>query len=74
MPEHQRRARLLASQFTELSDLPAKLRFMQELLDLIRANPWPFAGGLIAVVVAILAENFGRGGDGTEFPDMSWDD
>ena len=47
---------------------------MQELLDLIRANPWPFAGGLIAVVVAILAENFGRGGDGTEFPDMSWDD
>ena len=47
---------------------------MQELFDLIRANPWPFAAGLFVVVVAILAENFGRGGDGTNIPDLSWDD
>lgn len=48
---------------------------MQELFDLICANPWPFAAGMIVVVVAILAENFGRGGgDGSSLPDLSWDD
>ncbi|MGY8667286.1 hypothetical protein Q3C01_33700 [Bradyrhizobium sp. UFLA05-109] len=51
-----------------------KMAAMQELFDLIRANPWPFAAGLIVVIVAILAEHYGRGGDGTEFPDISWDD
>ncbi|MBR0828433.1 hypothetical protein JQ596_23120 [Bradyrhizobium manausense] len=50
---------------------------MQELLDLIRSNPWPFAAGLIVVVVAILAENFGNGdrrGTGGDFdlPDIDW--
>ena len=47
---------------------------MQELFNLIHANPWPFAAGMVVVIVAILAENSGRAGDGTEFPDMSWDD
>jgi hypothetical protein len=39
---------------------------MQELFDIIRANPWPFGAGLFVVVLMILAENFGRGiqGDG----------
>lgn len=51
---------------------------MQEFLDLIRTNPWPFAAGLIVVVVAILAENFGSArrdsGGGGDFPDFgSWD-
>jgi hypothetical protein len=39
---------------------------MQELFDIIRANPWPFGAGLFVVILMILAENFGRGiqGDG----------
>ena len=39
---------------------------MRELLDIIRANPWPFGAGLFVVILMILAENFGRGiqGDG----------
>ena len=39
---------------------------MRELLDLIRANPWPFGAGLFVVILMIIAENFGRGiqGDG----------
>ena len=39
---------------------------MQELFDIIRANPWPFGAGLFVVILTILAENFGRGiqGDG----------
>jgi hypothetical protein len=49
---------------------------MLELLDLIHANPWPFAAGLFAVVVAIVAETFGtahRDGGG-DFPDFDWGD
>ena len=34
---------------------------MQELFDIIRANPWPFGAGLFVVILMILAENFGRG-------------
>lgn len=30
-----------------------RMAAMQELFDLIRANPWPFAAGLIVVIVAI---------------------
>ncbi|MGY8631732.1 hypothetical protein RAD15_04420 [Bradyrhizobium sp. 14AA] len=39
---------------------------MRELLDIIRANPWPFGAGLFVVILMIIAENFGRGiqGDG----------
>lgn len=39
---------------------------MRELFDIIRANPWPFAGGLSFVILMIIIENFGRGinGDG----------
>ena len=39
---------------------------MQELIDIIRGNPWPFGAGLFVVILMILAENFGRGiqGDG----------
>jgi hypothetical protein len=46
---------------------------MQELFDIIRANPWPFGAGLFVVVLMILAENFGRGIQGhgavSDFPD-----
>lgn len=34
---------------------------MRELFDIIRANPWPFAGGLSFVILMIIIENFGRG-------------
>ena len=34
---------------------------MQELFDIIRANPWPFGAGLFVVILMIIAENFGRG-------------
>ena len=47
---------------------------MQELIDIIRANPWPFGAGLFVVILMILAENFGRGiqGDGavSDFSDL----
>jgi len=47
---------------------------MQELFDLIRANPWPFIGGLIAVICAIVAEVFGSGNrSGGDLPDFSDD-
>ncbi|MCP3469988.1 hypothetical protein NLM33_06560 [Bradyrhizobium sp. CCGUVB1N3] len=47
---------------------------MQELFDLIRANPLLSAGGLFAVIVAIIAETLGRGhrGTGGDFPDFDW--
>lgn len=47
---------------------------MRELLDLIRANPWPFGAGLFVVILMIIAENFGRGiqgGDDAGFGDFS---
>jgi hypothetical protein len=46
---------------------------MRELFDIIRANPWPFGAGLFAVILMILAENFGRGihGDGAGGGDFS---
>jgi hypothetical protein len=51
---------------------------MQELFDIIRANPWPFGAGLFVVILMILAENFGRGiqGDGaiSDFPDSDGGD
>jgi len=34
---------------------------MQELFDIIRANPWPFGAKLFVVILMIIAENFGRG-------------
>ena len=48
---------------------------MGELIDIIRANPWPFGAGLFVVILMIIAENFGRGihggGDtGGDFPDF----
>jgi len=47
---------------------------MRELLDIIRANPWPFGAGLFVVILMIIAENFGRGihgdGGGGDFPDF----
>jgi hypothetical protein len=46
---------------------------MEELFDIIRANPWPFGAGLFVVILMILAENFGRGirgnGAASDFPD-----
>jgi hypothetical protein len=68
--------RLLDPGFTELSLVVVQDAAMQELFDLIRANPWPFIGGLIALVCAIIAEVFGsrdRSGGG-DLPDPSWDD
>ena len=45
---------------------------MRELLDLIRANPWPFGAGLFIVILMIIAENFGRGiQGGGDFGDLS---
>jgi hypothetical protein len=48
---------------------------MRELLDIIRANPWPFGAGLFVVLLMIIAENFGRGiqggGDGGSSGDLS---
>jgi hypothetical protein len=67
--------RLLDPGFTELSQVVAQDAAMQELFDLIHANPWPFIGGLIAVICAIVAEVFGSGGQGGgDLPDFSWDD
>ncbi|MDA9399266.1 hypothetical protein [Bradyrhizobium sp. CCBAU 45389] len=47
---------------------------MRELLEIIRANPWPFGAGLFVVILMIVAENFGRGnqGDGAagDLPDF----
>ncbi|WFU37256.1 hypothetical protein QA640_22420 [Bradyrhizobium sp. CB82] len=45
---------------------------MHELFDLIRANPLPFAGGLLALIVAIIAETLGGGHHsiGREFPNF----
>ncbi|WP_284269679.1 hypothetical protein [Bradyrhizobium iriomotense] len=45
---------------------------MQELFDLIRANPLPFAGELFAVIVAIIAETLGGGhySTGGDFADF----
>ncbi|MDH6259008.1 hypothetical protein [Bradyrhizobium sp. BR13661] len=45
---------------------------MRELLDIIRANPWPFGAGLFVVILMIIAENFGRGiqGDGAAGGDL----
>ena len=39
---------------------------MRELLDIIRAIPWPFGAGLLVVILMIIAEIFGSGisGDG----------
>jgi hypothetical protein len=50
---------------------------MLELLDLIHANPSPFAAGLFAVIVGIIAETLGTGrqdGGGGDFPDFDWGD
>ena len=51
---------------------------MQELLDIIRANPWPFGAGLFVVILMILAENFGRSirgnGAASDFPDSDGGD
>jgi len=51
---------------------------MRELLDIIRANPWPFGAGLFVVILMIIAENFGRGiqGDGavSDFSDADGGD
>lgn len=53
---------------------------MRELLEIIRANPFPFGAGLLVVMLMIMAENFGRGihgggrGDGGDFPDGDWGD
>ena len=47
---------------------------MQELFDIIRANPWPFGAGLFVVIMMIIAENFGRGiqgGGDSSFGDFS---
>jgi hypothetical protein len=66
--------RLLDPGFTELSPVIAQDAAMQELFDLIRANPWPFIGGLIAVICAIVAEVFGSGNrSGGDLPDFSDD-
>ena len=51
---------------------------MQELLDIIRANPWPFGAGLFVVILMILAENLGRSirgnGAASDFPDSDGGD
>ena len=46
---------------------------MQKLFDLVSVNPWSLAAGVIVVVGAILAEVFGKGVQGADFPD-AWDD
>jgi hypothetical protein len=52
--------------------LPVQNTPMRELLDLIRANPWPFGAGLFIVILMIIAENFGRGiQGGGDFGDFS---
>ena len=55
---------LFALRFTVGSHPSAQDAPMRELLDLIRANPWPFGAGLLVVVLMIIAENFGRGMQG----------
>jgi hypothetical protein len=52
---------LFALRFTVGSHPSAQDAPMRELLDLIRANPWPFGAGLLVVILMIMAENFGRG-------------
>ena len=47
---------------------------MQALFDLIRTNPWPVIGGVIAVVGALAAEVWSGRIQRTNFPDVSLDD
>jgi len=61
--------RLLERRFTELSKVWAHDAGMQQLFDLICANPWPFVPGLIVVVGAILAEGFATQIRSTGIPD-----
>jgi len=42
---------------------------MQALFDLVRTNPWPVIGGVIAVVGALAAEVWGGRVEGNSFPD-----
>jgi hypothetical protein len=46
---------------------------MQAVLDLIRAEPWPFVGAGIALAVILISAITGREGDGTDFPDFGSD-
>jgi hypothetical protein len=47
---------------------------MQELFDLIRTNPWPAVGGVIAVIGALAAEVWGDRIQKANFRDVSLDD
>lgn len=45
---------------------------MQAFLDLVRAEPWPFIGGAIALACLAFSMVFGKGGNG-ELPDFDID-
>lgn len=46
---------------------------MHALFDIIRANPWPFCAGLLAVLVMIVADNSSRGTRGDSYSGDLWD-
>ena len=46
---------------------------MQAFLDLVRAEPWPFIGGAIALACLAFAMVFGKGSNNGELPDFDFD-
>jgi hypothetical protein len=46
---------------------------MHALFDIIRANPWPFGAGLLAVLVMIIADNSSRDKPGDSYCGDLWD-